>query len=128
MARETMLEERREPLTLRPWLVVGVGLGTLGLVGATLGAVWLFESIAGIPGRGVAPPAAFAPPQLQSDPAGDLRDYLAAQRARLEGYAWADREKGLVRIPIERAMAMIAARGTAAYEPLDPPRVPDPRR
>ena len=44
MARETELAERREPLDLRPWLVVGVGLGTLGLVGAVLGAVWLFES------------------------------------------------------------------------------------
>ena len=74
------------------------------------------------------PPAAFAPPRLQSDPAGELRDYQAAQRARLSGYAWADRERGLVRIPIERAMAMIAARGGGAYEPLDPPRIPDPRR
>jgi hypothetical protein len=33
-----------------------------------------------------------------------------------------------VRIPIERAMAMIAARGAAAYEPLDPLHIPDPRR
>ena len=128
MAPETELAERREPLDLRPWLVLGVGLGTLGLVGAVLGAVWLFESLAGFSAAAVTPPAAFAPPQLQSDPAGELRDYQAAQRARLSGYAWADRERGLVRIPIERAMAMIAARGGGAYEPLDPPRIPDPRR
>ena len=76
----------------------------------------------------IAAPAAFAPPHLQSDPAGELRDYQTAQRARLSGYAWADRERGLVRIPIDRAMAMIATRGSGAYEPLDPPRTPDLRR
>ncbi|TDH60879.1 hypothetical protein E2C06_19875 [Dankookia rubra] len=128
MARETVLAERREPLDLRPWLVLGVGLGTLALVGAVLGAVWLFQSLVGFEPAGVSPPAAFAPPHLQSDPAGELRDYQAAQRARLSGYAWADRERGLVRIPVERAMAMVAARGRGAYEPLDPPRTPDPRR
>jgi hypothetical protein len=128
MARETVLEDRREPLDLSPHLVVAVGLGTLGLVGAVLGVVWLFESLGGVPGSAVVPAARFPPPHLQSDPAGELRDYQAAQRARLEGYAWADRERGLVRIPIERAMSMIAARGRAAYDPLDPPRIPDPRR
>ena len=50
-------------------------------------------------GAGLRAPAAFPAPQLQSDPAGDLRDYQAAQRARLSVYAWADRERGLVRIP-----------------------------
>jgi|SRR6478752_5992043 hypothetical protein len=128
MAPETELAERREPLNLRPWLVVGVGLGTLGLVGAVLGAVWLFESITSFRAAAVIPPAAFAPPRLQSDPAGDLRDYQVAQRARLSGYGWADRERGLIQIPVERAMAMIAARGSGAYEPLDPPRTPAPRR
>jgi hypothetical protein len=128
MAPETELAERREPLDLRPRLVVGIGLGTLGLVGAVLGAVWLFEGLAGFKASAVVPPAGFAPPRLQSDPAGELREYQAAQRARLSGYAWADRERGLVRIPIERAMAMVAARGAGAYEPLDPPRIPDPRR
>jgi hypothetical protein len=93
-----------------------------------LGIVWLFESLGGAPASAVVPAGKFEPPQLQSDPAGELRDYQAAQRARLEGYAWTDRERGLVRIPIERAMGMIAARGREAYAPLDPPRIPDPRR
>src|SRR4051794_869158 len=128
MARETVLEERRQPEDVNPRIVVLVGLGTLALVLVTLGLAWGFERLSGIQGPSAQPPSAFAPPQLQSDPAGELRDYQAAQRARLEGYGWADREKGLVRIPIGRAMDMIAARGAAAYAPLDPPRVPDPRR
>jgi hypothetical protein len=127
MAREVVIEKRREPSDLRPWLVLGVGLGTLGLIGVTLGLVWLFEDVLGTTGR-FAPPATYAPPHLQSDPAGELRDYQAAQRARLEGYAWTDRDHGQVSIPIGRAMAMVAARGAAAYAPLDPPRIPDPRR
>ncbi|RYJ04504.1 MAG: hypothetical protein EON47_00015 [Acetobacteraceae bacterium] len=128
MAHDTSLTERREPSGLRPWLVVGVGLGTLGLVATVLGAVWLFQRFGGSPAPASFKPTVFAPPQLQSDPAGDLRDYQAAQYARLTGYAWADRELGLVQIPIERAMAMIASRGSGAFDPLDPARIPDPRR
>jgi hypothetical protein len=119
--------EVRAPIGLRSWLILGVGLGTLGLVAAVLGVVWLFQQSGGLR-RTIAPPTRFAPPQLQSDPAGDLRDYQAAQRARLEGYAWADRERGLVRIPVARAMEIIAGRGTGAYAPLDPPQDPEPAR
>ena len=128
MAHETSLAERREPSGLRPWLVAGVGLGTLGLMVAVLGAVWLFQRFGGSPTPAAFHPAEFPPPRLQSDPVGELRDYQAAQQARLTGYAWADRERGLVHIPVARAMAMIAARGSGAYDPLDPPRIPDPRR
>jgi hypothetical protein len=128
MAPETILEEQRQTQDLDSRKILLVGLGTLGLVGATLGLVLLFERLSGLQAPSGTPPTGFAPPRLQSDPAGDLRDYQAAQRAQLETYAWADRERGLVRIPIERAMAMIAARGREAYAPLDPPRQPDPRR
>ncbi|MBL6458731.1 hypothetical protein JMJ55_25685 [Belnapia sp. T6] len=128
MAPETPLEEQRQTADLDTRWIVIVAAGTLLLVGATLGLVWLFERVAGVHGAEVIPPAAFAPPRLQSDPAGDFRAYQAEQRARLEAYGWADRERGLVRIPIERAMGMIATRGAGAYDPLDPPRRPDPRR
>lgn len=128
MARETVLAERREPEDLNPRAVLLVGLGTLGLVVAVVGMCWLFERLSDIQGPSTHPPTAFAPPRLQSDPAGELRDYQAAEKARLSAYAWADREKGLMRIPIERAMGMVAARGREAFAPLDPPRLPDPRR
>lgn len=128
MAPETVLEEQRQAEDLDSRKILLVGAGTLGLVGLTLGLVLLFMHLVGIEGPKVTPPAAFAPPRLQSDDAGDLRDYQAAQRAALEGYAWSDRERGMVRIPIDRAMAMVAARGAGAYAPLDPPRQPDPRR
>lgn len=128
MARETGLAERRAPEGLNSRAILLVGAGTLALVFAAIGLVVLFERLLGITGPGALGPTAFPPPRLQGDPAGDLRDYQAAQQARLAGYAWADRERGLVRIPVERAMAMIAARGAEAFAPLDPPRMPDPRR
>lgn len=38
----------------------------------------------------------------------------SAQAARLADYAWIDREKGVVALPIERAMELLAAESAAA--------------
>ena len=48
-------------------------------------------------------------PHLQSMPAVDLASYRAAQYKLLTTYGWADRTTGAVRIPIERAMSIVAA-------------------
>lgn len=50
-------------------------------------------------------------PRLQIDPASDLSQMQAAEDARLRSYGWVDRQSGVVRIPIERAMKLIAERG-----------------
>lgn len=128
MARETLLAEQRQPEEVNGRAVLLVGAGTLALVFAAIGLALLFERLTGLAEPSATPPATFAPPQLQSDPAGELRAYQAAQQARLSGYGWVDREAGLVRIPVRRAMDMVAARGAEAFAPLDPPRMPDPRR
>jgi hypothetical protein len=47
-------------------------------------------------------------PRLQADPLGDLHALRAEEDALLHGYAWVDRKAGTVRIPIERAMALLA--------------------
>jgi hypothetical protein len=51
------------------------------------------------------------PPNLQIAPQQDLESYQATQSAKLEGYGWVDEETGVVRIPIERAMELLAERG-----------------
>lgn len=38
-------------------------------------------------------------------------DRLSAQKKRLSGYGWVDRKSGVIHIPIERAMEMVAAEG-----------------
>jgi hypothetical protein len=56
------------------------------------------------------PPA----PRLQDQPLLDLQRLRAEEDAALHGYAWVDRSAGRVRIPIERAMELVAARGGAS--------------
>ena len=60
----------------------------------------------------------FPPPRLQTTPASDLATLKAIWNRRLHGYGWVDRSRGVVRIPIDRAMGIVAARGDKAYEPL----------
>lgn len=57
-----------------------------------------------------APPA----PVLQTNPRDDLLALRAAEQSLLDSYAWVDKERGVVRIPIERAMDLIAERGLLA--------------
>jgi hypothetical protein len=44
----------------------------------------------------------------------DLQNYRDGQREQLESYGWVDKEGGVVRIPIERAMDLVIERGLAA--------------
>jgi hypothetical protein len=62
-----------------------------------------------------APAADIPGPRLQIEPALDLARLRAAEQAQLAGYGWLDRERGVVRIPIERAMGLIAARGLPGW-------------
>ena len=74
--------------------------------------------------EGSAPVAA-----LQSTPQEDLRAYRRAKAAALEGYHWIDRDAGVVQIPIERAMELLAAEGAAPQPtPSDPATPPPPPR
>lgn len=50
-------------------------------------------------------------PRLQTHPIRDLRDLRAAEDAILTSYGWVDRKTGIVRIPIARAMELLAERG-----------------
>jgi hypothetical protein len=43
-------------------------------------------------------------PRLQTAPAQDLRQVIAAENRHLMRYAWTDRAQGIAQIPIDRAM------------------------
>jgi len=49
-------------------------------------------------------------PRLQRDPYRELHDEQGQEEAKIQGYAWADPDHKLARIPIERAMALVAGR------------------
>jgi hypothetical protein len=50
-------------------------------------------------------------PRLQADPSDDIAKLRAYEESMLERYSWVDRDKGIVRIPIDRAIEITAQRG-----------------
>ena len=50
-------------------------------------------------------------PRLQVDPKMELKEYRDSQREILNSYGWVDRPGGVVRIPVDRAMELVLARG-----------------
>jgi hypothetical protein len=61
----------------------------------------------------------FPSPKLEANPAAELRALQDKQRKELSSYRWMDSGRTLIGIPLERAMAIIAARGDQAYAPID---------
>ena len=50
-------------------------------------------------------------PVLQALPKVEMRDFHIEEQAKAEGYGWADKSKGEVRIPIEKAMELVVEKG-----------------
>jgi hypothetical protein len=63
------------------------------------------------------PPTIAAQPRLQTNPAVDLEIFQTAEEAKLKSYGWVDKAGGVIRIPIERAMELIAQRGLPTRGP-----------
>ncbi len=50
-------------------------------------------------------------PRLQRDPRVDLKDLRGDEDAILSSYGWIDPDKGIVRIPIDQAIDIVAQKG-----------------
>jgi hypothetical protein len=62
----------------------------------------------------------FPTPKLQTDDGNqDVSDLHAREDLLLENYSWADEAHSKVRIPIERAMELIAQRGLPVAKPVE---------
>jgi hypothetical protein len=97
-----------------------VAVGVVVLVWLWIGVAWLLLARGEDRARpsGVFTELALAPPPtvsgveqtliVERDVAGDL---AAHKRAVLQSYGWIDADRGIVRIPIERAMEIVAAEG-----------------
>ncbi len=107
---------------------VGPLLGLLALLAlGCLFALWLmramfrsFDSGArsrDLPGHVLADERQVTPqPRLQADPPAENARSAAAERAILESYAWIDRDAGIVRIPVERALELVLEEGLPVRE------------
>ncbi|HEY4742725.1 MAG TPA: hypothetical protein VIH76_19170 [Candidatus Acidoferrales bacterium] len=50
-------------------------------------------------------------PRLQVMPEADIHDYWEREQEILKSYGWADKQNGIVRIPIDQAMRLTLERG-----------------
>jgi len=121
-ADDAQIEAKRalghEPSDVRAgrllWIGVAIAMVLLLTIGGLYGMFSFFQS---------RPPAAQPPsalggaqptppgPRLQTDPVADWQDLRGTEEANLHSYGWADQKAGKVRIPIDRAMDLLAQRG-----------------
>jgi hypothetical protein len=105
-------------------LLLSIGLG-LVVVWCTYG---LFSSeVASLKPSPLPKPSQIPPePRIQSAPLLDIQKLRAHEDAVLDTYGWVNRETGVIRIPIDRAMDLIVQRGLPVRTGTDPgPTVPD---
>ena len=101
---------------IRNLLIFGVCL-TLMVVAGLVVSRSVFHHYAS--SQGLGPPASPfenvrtlpSGPRLQVAAPQDLKHYKSAQDEILTSYGWVDRQAGVVRIPIERAMDILLQRG-----------------
>jgi hypothetical protein len=73
-------------------------------------------------------PALPPEPRLQPIPAQDMEQMRRAEQQRLSTYGWVDRQQGIVRLPVERAMELIEQRGLPARQPREGQHASPPAR
>ena len=108
-----------EQTDVNAWAIgrFGIALVLLCIVtlGLLLGLFRFFESLAGGPATRVEEPARLpAAPTLETTPVQDLGAIRAQEEKVLSTYGWVDQQKGIVRIPIGRAIDLLAQRGLPA--------------
>jgi hypothetical protein len=57
----------------------------------------------------------FPQPRLEENERTQLRSFIEDQDQKLATYDWVDKDKGILRIPIDRAMELIAKRGLPVH-------------
>jgi hypothetical protein len=53
----------------------------------------------------------FPEPRLETDERGEINDFRYREEETLNSYGWVDQNAGIVHIPIDRAMQLVAERG-----------------
>jgi protein SCO1 len=117
---------------VRAIAIFGVGLAVLILLTFAVVA-GVFHHLGAIETRQQPPPPPLGPepdrrppePRLQVHPIQEYQEFRAEQQRILGSYGWVDREAGVVKIPIGRAMELLAERGLSPL-PSPSPAAPSP--
>jgi len=111
---------RHEPGDINASFLTKFGIGMAFLIIVFLFGLWgLFdylvkrEAALERPPVGTAMPPQKLPPEprLQAHAARDMQQMLESEEQTLHRYGWVDPDRGIVRIPIDRAMDIIAKKG-----------------
>ena len=116
---------RTEPADLNPkavvWTAICLLLGLWAIVVAVypLFRYLQYERTGGLQPSKVLVSVPPLPPQprLQENAKRDLQDLRAAENTALNSYQWVDRGRGIVSIPIGRAIQIVAQRGVPPSQP-----------
>jgi len=123
-------ENRYEHVDVDAWAIGKFAIALVLLCGVALlllAGVFKFllsrETAGPQPPTGINVDARRLPPQprLQYAPVLDLEEFRAAEEKILNSYGWVDRQNGVVRMPIGRAMDLLAQRGLPARTAAPPP-------
>ena len=60
-------------------------------------------------------------PRLQTSPGADMKQMLERENHLMQSYGWVNKASGLVRIPVDRAMDIVAKQGLPHLGPLGVP-------
>jgi hypothetical protein len=96
---------------------IGLVITAIFSAGLVLGIFqYLLHREGGVPASRIESPAQDArqlppEPRLEETPMTDLQEMRAAEDKVLHNYAWLDQANGIVRIPIDHAMDLLALRG-----------------
>ena len=115
---ETVTHEQKD-VNVRRLLQFGAGLcAVIALSLIAMKLLFGFLDTHQPPGPAVSPlatgPEIPPKPRLEVYPHVDLEHKMQADEAVLNSYGWVDRESGVVRIPIDRALKLLAERGLPA--------------
>ena len=116
------LGHEHSDISARPIVLAGIGLA-LALVVVAGVSLGLYDLFAARAARLSPPPNPLAAaegqrlppePRLQVHPVKDLRELREAESNLLDHYGWIDKNAGIVRIPVARAIDLLAARAHGA--------------
>jgi hypothetical protein len=98
------------------WFVVILAVTVIVVQVAMAGLMKVFEHYEAANDSFVSPqaiPAGTLPPdpRLQTTPWDDLKGFRAAEELTLHTYGWVDQKGGVVRLPIDKAKALLLQRG-----------------
>ncbi|MEE9235820.1 MAG: hypothetical protein V3U28_10325 [Candidatus Acidoferrales bacterium] len=98
------------------FLLLGLALGAMAGLFRTFSA-WQQAGQLPAPPMAQVRPGQPPAPRLQVNPGQELEAFRQVEEERLSSYGWVDAEAGVIHIPIERALELLAERGLPVRPP-----------